>query len=63
MGTLSVELGMGESFNEKADPVAATAEGGDATGITPFSYAFCKDQVLVAIIVHLPFHKNNDIDY
>jgi len=63
MGTLGVDLGMGESFNETADPSNAAAEGGNATGITPFSADFCEEQVLVAKLVHLLIHDNTDIDY
>ena len=48
MGTLRIELGTGDSFKETADPAAAASEGGNTTGITPFSAAFRKKQVLVA---------------
>ena len=63
VGTLGVELGTGESSNETADPAAAAAEGGNATGITPFSAALRKEQVLVVKLVHLLIHNNNGIDY
>ena len=46
-----------------SDPAAAAAEGGNATGITPFFYAFREEQVLVAKLVHLLIHDNTDIDY
>ena len=54
---------MGESFNETADPVAATAEGGNTTNITPFSAALREEQVLVAKLFHLLIHNNTDIDH
>ena len=63
MGALGVALGTGESFNKTADPAAAAAEGGNATGITPFSPAFRQEQVLVAKLVHLLIHDNTDIAY
>ena len=63
MGTLRIELGTGDSFKETADPAAAASEGGNTTGITPFSAAFRKKQVLVAKLVHLLFHDNADICY
>ena len=63
MGTLGVELGTGESFNETADPASATTEVGNSTGITPFSDAFRKEQVLVAKLVKLLIHDNDDIDH
>ena len=62
MGTLGVELGTGESSNKMADPVDDSAEGGNAAGITPFSTALRKEQVLVAKLVRLPIHNNTDID-
>ena len=61
MGTLCVELRIGESFKETADPAAA--EGGNATGITPFSAAFSEEQVIVAKLVHLLTHDNTDTDH
>ena len=63
MGTLGVELGTGESFNETSDPAAVDAEGGNATGITPLSDAFSEEQVFVVKLVHLLIHNNTDIDY
>ena len=63
VGTLGVELGTGERLNETANPAAADAEGGNATGITPLSAAFRNDQVLVVKLVHLLIHNNTDIDY
>ena len=63
VGTLGVQLRTGESLNETADPIAAAAEGGNATGITPLSTAFCDEQVLVVKLVHLLIHNNIDIDY
>ena len=63
MGTLGIELGTGEILNEMADPVSDAAEGGNSTGITPFSDAFCEEKVLVAKIFHLLIHDNTDIDY
>ena len=40
LGTLGVELRTGESFDETEYPAAG--EWGNATGVTPFSAAFCK---------------------
>ena len=63
MGKLGVELGIGKSFKETADPDAAATEGGNGTGITPFYAAFREEQVLVAKLVHIIIHDNTDIDY
>ena len=63
MGTLRIDLGTGDSFKDTADPAAAASEGGNTTGITPFSATFRNYQVLVANLVHLLIHKNTDIDY
>ena len=59
MGTLGVELGMGERFNNTSYPASAAAKGGNSIGITPFYDAFLEEQVLV----HLLNHDNTDIDY
>ena len=63
MGTIGVELGMGESFNETEDPAAAAAGVGNDIGITPFSAALHEEQVLVAKLVHLLTHANTDMYY
>ena len=63
MGTLWVDIGTGEIFNETTEPIATAAEGVNATGTTQFSAAFRKEQVLVNNLVHLLIDKNNDIDY
>ena len=63
MGTLVLEIGTGESFRETAHPVADAAEGGNATGITPFSADFREEQVLLAKLFHLLIHDNIDIYY
>ena len=63
VGTIGVYLGTGESLNETADPAAAAAEGGNATGITPLSAAFHVEQVLLEKLVQLLIHNNTDIDY
>ena len=63
VGTLSVELGKGESLNETAEPAAAAAERGNATNITSLYSAFRGEQVLVVKRVHLLIHNNTDIDY
>ena len=63
MGKLGVDLGNGESLNETADPIAAAAEGGNATCITSLYTAFRDEQVLVVKIVHLLVHNNTYIDY
>ena len=51
MGTLRVELGKRESLNERTDTAATAAARGNATTITPFYAAFCKEQVLVVTLV------------
>ena len=63
MGTLGVDIGTVDIFKKTADPATASAEGEDATGITPFSATFCKEKVLVAKIVHFIIHDNTGIDY
>ena len=62
MGTLGVDIEIGERFIDTANPYAAAAEGGNNTSIIPFSAAFREEQVLVAKLVHLLIHENNDID-
>ena len=63
MVTLWVELGTVDSFNNTADPAADATEGGNSTGITPFSSALCEEKFLVAKLVYLLIHDNTEIDY